>query len=184
MESPDTPWAAERDGRVRKKLDEQPSRGVVFFLGFLRSNGISRGRLIDIGCGRGRNAAYFAEGGFEVHAVDRSDDVLKDIDLHGVMPHCHSVTDGWFFEDGFFDLAMDIFCYSEQPEGGRAKYREELMRVMKCGGYFLLAVPAEAGARDSLAREFSGFEIVASTTSDDRLSGRAVRVLNLVMKKK
>jgi SAM-dependent methyltransferase len=185
MESPDSPWAVSHDDRIRKRFDEPPSRGVIFFLGFLRSKGINSGRLVDIGCGTGRNAIYLAQSGFEVHALDRSDDVLKDIDLHGVMPHCHSATDCWLFEDAFFDLAMDIFCYSEQADQARkAAYRDELRRVLKSGGYYLISVPSSPGAKEAIAKEFDGFEAVASTSSEDRICGKPVKTLNLVMRKK
>ena len=70
-------------------------------------------------------------------------EVLKDLDLHGVMPHCHSVTDFWLFEDSFFDIAMDIFCYCYQTEAERKElYRSELRRVLKPDGIYLLSVPA------------------------------------------
>lgn len=184
MESPDVPWAKRDDARVRRPVDAQPSRAAVFFLSFLKSNGVGSGRLIDLGCGAGRNAVFFAEAGFEVHAVDRSDDVLKDMDLHGVMPHCHSVTDCWLFEDDFFDIALDIFCFSEQKEPGpKAFYTSELMRVLKRGGYFMLSMPAGYG-KENAALEFPGFEILASEEAEDVLYGKSVKTINLVMRKK
>ncbi|MEW6748598.1 MAG: class I SAM-dependent methyltransferase [Candidatus Micrarchaeota archaeon] len=184
MESPDTPWARSIDGRVKKKAVPSPSRAAVFFLGFLRLRGISQGRLVDIGCGNGRNAVYFAENGFEVHAVDRSDEVLKDLDLHGVMPHCHSVADYWLFEDGFFDLAMDVLCYSEQDAPGyRERYVAELKRVLKPGSYVLLSVP-KGYTEARVKKEFSGFAVMSSEESEDRVFGKKLKVLNIILGKK
>ncbi|HJY79216.1 MAG TPA: class I SAM-dependent methyltransferase [Burkholderiales bacterium] len=37
---------------------------------------VERGPVLDVACGAGRHAAFFAERGFEVHAVDRDDQVL------------------------------------------------------------------------------------------------------------
>jgi len=185
MESPDVPWAKRDDGRVRKRIDQKPSQAAVFFLEFLKSAGIKGGRLVDLGCGVGRNAVLFVENGFEVHAVDRSDDVLKDIDLHGVMPHCHSVTDYWLFEDGFFDLALDIFCFSEQVDPkGRAFYLGELRRVLKSGGYLLLSVPPGLFPKEQIAADFEGFEVMASEKSEDRIYGKSEKALNLILRKK
>jgi len=151
---------------------------------FLKSAGIHAGRLIDLGCGIGRNAVFFAEKGFEVHAVDRSDEVLKDLDLHGVMPHCHSVSDSWLFDDGFFDLAVDIFCFSEQVEhDGKSFYAGELGRVLKSGGYFLISVPARR-TPEHILNHFPGFELAASEESEDRFHGETVRTLNLILRKK
>ncbi len=183
MESPDVPWAKRDDGRIRRRMGEAPSRAAVFFVEFLASKGIRSGRLVDLGCGIGRNAVYFAENGFEVHAVDRSDEVLGDLDLHGVMPHCHSVTDSWLFDDEFFDLAADVFCFSEQVEhDGKSFYARELMRVLKRGGYFLISVPAGKAIGHVLGH-FPGFELAASEESEDVLGRRAVRTLNLVLRK-
>jgi len=181
MECPDTPWAGTQDHRIKKKQLPSPSHAALFFLEFLKSKGIVRGRLIDIGCGNGRNAVYFAEKGFEVHAVDRSDEVLKDLDLHGVMPHCHSVTDYWLFEDGFFNLAMDVLCYSSQDEPDyRERYMAELKRVLKPGAYLLLSVPA-GYTKEKVEEEFPGFRVVSCEQSEDTMRGTSIRTLNLIL---
>ena len=180
MECPDTPWDKGDDFRVKKRPVEKPSCSAKFFLKFLKSKSISKGKLVDIGCGNGRNAVYFAEHGYEVHAVDRSDDVLKDLDLHGVMPHCHSVTDYWMFEDDFFDLAMDILCYSDQDdEAHRSIYLSELKRVLKPGGLFLLSVPA-CYQKEKLEKDFPGFEILLSEKTDDKIAGKEIKTLNII----
>ncbi len=183
MESPDTPWAKRHDERLKKRFEEPPSRGAVFFLEFLKGKGIGGGRLVDIGCGNGRNAIFFANEGFEVHAVDKSDEVLKDMDLHGVMPHCHSITDYWFFEDGFFDIAMDCFCYSEQADAGRKSfYRDQLSRVLKDGGYYLLCVEESSG--QALSGEFAGFATLSSLSFEDTVNGKKKKALAIIMQKK
>jgi len=182
MQSPDIPWARSTDARIRKRIEAPPSPAVPFFIRFLGSKGIRDGRLIDLGCGNGRNAVFFAKKGFEVHAVDKSDEILADLDLHGVMPHCHSVTDSWLFEDAFFDLAIDIFCYSSQEENQKKIYRSELARVLKSGGYFLLSVPS-GYKQKQLALEFPGFSIVASQESADIIDGKKEKTLDLILRK-
>ncbi|MFN7991305.1 MAG: class I SAM-dependent methyltransferase [Candidatus Micrarchaeia archaeon] len=182
-ESPDHPWAKDHDSRLKRNLDEPPSPSARFFFDFLCSKGVFRGRMLDLGCGNGRNAVFFAQHGFEVHAVDRSDEVLKDLDMHGVMPHCHSVTEYWLFEDAFFDLAMDIFCYCEQKEEEKRRfYRSELMRVLGAGGYYLLSVPF---SQKKLESEFTddGFAVVGSVRSNDRIAGKSVDTFSLIMKR-
>jgi len=184
MESPDVPWAKNEDGRIRKRPDGKPSQAAVFFFEFLKTKGVTHGRMVDIGCGSGRNAIFFAENGYEVHAVDRSDDVLKDMDLHGVMPHCHSVTDSWLFEDGFFDLAMDIFCFSEQNNSNhRSLYLSELRRVLKRGAYLLLCVPAGMGIKSNVIADFGGFELAESMEYEERVHGKAVKALGLIFRR-
>ncbi len=183
-ESPDVPWAKHIDERIKKEFTEPPSRAAFFLHAFLAATGVKGGRLIDIGCGNGRNSVFFAKEGFEVHAVDRSDDVLKDLDLHGVMPHCHSVTDFWLFEDSFFDIAMDIFCYCYQTDAEKKRlYRSELTRVLRPEGLYLLSVPSTCSVEE-VEKEFEAFEVLLYEKSTDIVDGKSVGTLNIIMKKK
>lgn len=185
MESPDLPWAKRDEGRIIRRPPEKPSRAAVFFLEYLQSKGVLPGKLIDLGCGTGRNAVFFAQNGFEVHAVDRSDEIIKDINFHGVMPHCHSVTDYWLFEDAYFDFAIDIFCFSEQDEPGRRGfYVNEMLRVLKHGAFVLLSVPLVSYSAEKIQREFEGFKVMAAEESEDRIYGKNERALNVILMKK
>jgi SAM-dependent methyltransferase len=180
-ESPDVPWAKNQDSRIKKPFLEPPSPAAIFLFEFLKSKGRSSGRLVDLGCGNGRNAIFFAKEGFEVHAVDRSEEVLMDMDLHGVMPHCHSVTEFWLFEDASFDIAMDFFCYNYQEDDRREFYRSELMRVLKPDGIFLLCVPEEF--QETAEKEFSEFKLLAKKDLEDSLDGKKVNAVALIYSK-
>jgi ubiquinone/menaquinone biosynthesis C-methylase UbiE len=167
---------------MKKPFFEPSSPAAVFFFEFLKSTSITSGRLVDLGCGNGRNAIFFSKKGFEVHAVDKSDEILKDMDLHGVMPHCHSVTEYWLFEDSSFDIAMDFFCYSEQSDDERKKfYRSELMRVLKPEGIFLLCVPKEF--QETVEKEFSGFRLIIKKDLEDSIDGKKAKATALIYSK-
>lgn len=43
-----------------------------YVAGLLRDDGVSGGRLLDVGCGTGRHLACMAERGFSVSGADRS----------------------------------------------------------------------------------------------------------------
>lgn len=171
-ESPDVPWGdGEDDHGVAPEITEAPARAAVFFMKFLRSRSIASGRMVDLGCGKGRNAVYFAKNHFEVHAIDKKDEMLAGLDFHGIRSYCQDVTDFLLFEDAFFDLAMDIGCYEGQDESRKENYRKEIRRVLRPGGYLLISAKL---AKEQLEKEFSDFEIIKC----EQDGGRA----NLIMR--
>jgi SAM-dependent methyltransferase len=155
MESPDTPWAKDIDIRITKPKLGSPHSAAIFFYELLKSEGVVSGRLIEIGGGHGRNAVFFAEKGFEVHCVDR--DSVPDLDLHGITSHSHDIKDFWHFENNYFDFALDVSCYSKFSGGEKQNYRNELGRVLRSSGVFLLSVPEKEA--EKIQKEFSGFKV-------------------------
>ncbi len=153
-QSPDTPWDPE-DVAVPSKDIQEPSASAVFLLDFLKGKNIRTGRLADLGSGSGRNSLFFARNDFEVHAIDRSDDALRNLEGHNVFPHCMDVSDFLLFEDGFFDVAIDIGTYEEIDPEKRENYRLEIKRVLKKEGYLLIQSNA-----DDIRDEFPEFSII------------------------
>ena len=184
VESPDVPWARNHDEHgLPPKFHGKPARAAEFFRSFLKSRKIESGVLVDLGCGTGRNALLFAKDGFEVHAIDRSENSL--LARHGVSVYGQDLAECWLFTDGAFDFAMDVFCYSqEKDEGKRAAYRSELARSLRAGGYFLLTVPSRTFPKSSIEKEFSGFSIVACDAGIEEIAGGKVDSLSLIMKKR
>ncbi|VVC03938.1 Uncharacterised protein [Candidatus Bilamarchaeum dharawalense] len=165
METPDSPWARNQDIRVHKPKIEPPNQAAIFLYDFLRSKNISFGRMIDIGGGNGRNAVYFAERGFEVHCVDQ--DSIPDLDLHGVTSHSHSINDFWHFEREYFDVALDVCCYSRLSDAERHNYKNELKRVLQDGGFYLLSIPEKDA--EKLKKEFSDFRVDLTKTIENQI---------------
>ncbi len=139
---------------IPSSFRDEPSGSTVLFNKFLHHSGVCKGRLLDIGCGRGRNSIFFAEEGFVVDSVDFVPQIISDLEMRitalnlvdKVHPRCHDVTKPWPFPDASFDCAIDTFCYKHQiDEKDKALYRRELSRVLKPGGYYLLTL---AGADD------------------------------------
>jgi SAM-dependent methyltransferase len=185
-ESPDVPWERSQDGRgMPRKYEIPPSPAAVFFNSFLSSQGQKKGSILDVGCGKGRDSVFFAGNGFDVSAVDKSESVVEDLDLYGVQLFCHNAMEYWLFNDSEFDNVMDVLCYAEEKdESRRATYRDELSRVLRPGGHFLISVPAAFG-KEKIEKEFSasGFSVVASEESEDMLADGPVKTVNLILKK-
>jgi SAM-dependent methyltransferase len=101
------------------------------------------GRAIDIGCGTGTNVITLAKAGWRVTGVDFAPRAIKlarqKADTVGVQAE-------FFIEDatklqgihGPFDFALDLGCFHGIPQQGRAKYLDQLHRILAPGGYWLM----------------------------------------------
>ncbi len=138
----------------------EPGEAVVAFGEFLKQCEIPAGsHILDIGCGSGRNALYFARQGFRITAMDYSENALaifrtriheaKLADLISIVRT--GIDQPWPFPDDHFDLAVDNYSSIDiETLEGRAVYRDELLRTLRPGGYALVAVVAAA---DQLEQE-------------------------------
>ncbi|MFD7412588.1 class I SAM-dependent methyltransferase [Kitasatospora purpeofusca] len=98
-------------------------------------------RVLDLGCGAGRNAVHLASLGFEVDAVDLSATALdwarERAEAAGVAPRFHH---GNIFSTELplpqYDLVYDSGCLHHLPPHRRISYLALLERVLAPGGYF------------------------------------------------
>jgi SAM-dependent methyltransferase len=137
----------------------------------------SRGmRLLDIGCGDGMIAAWFAETGLDVLAVDASPERIARAreSFRGVvrlkfevMDICRAVT-----FDQSFDALMDHDCLARLPAAERATYVTNVAAAARPGARFLLVLPAPGGKHENqrfvlnVRRLFeSSFELLAARTT-------------------
>ena len=69
------------------------------------------GKVLDVACGNGRHARFFAARGHPVEAVDRDPDVLARLaDAPGVTPLCADIEAGpWPFAPAGFDHPLLSF---------------------------------------------------------------------------
>lgn len=129
---------------------EDPSTGVVKFIDHLTRKGVKPPlKVIDIGCGKGRNAIYLAKKGFEVYAVDYIQNALSEVENKvkgaGKLLKIHltqaEIDRKWPFPDNFFDIAIDSFSSIDiETRKGREVYKKEMFRTLKPGGYALVMV--------------------------------------------
>lgn len=128
----------------------EPSSGVVDFVEYLKAQKIPlQGSVIDIGCGKGRNAVYLAKQGLEVYATDYISIALttaKELaKKNNVSEHIYffeePIDSKWSFADGTFNFAIDCFSSIDiETKEGRDTYKAELLRTLKPGGYALVTV--------------------------------------------
>lgn len=130
----------------------KPAEGVKSFVAILAQlNTNPPKKVIDIGCGKGRNAAYLARLGFEAYGMDYIEEAVQYANRQTCRKHsgqrihlCVAAIDyPWPFLDNVFDLAVDYYSSIDiETLEGRAIYKAELMRTLKPGGYGLIAAPS------------------------------------------
>ena len=101
-------------------------------------------RALDLGCGTGTMAIALAEQGWQVVGVD-----FSSVAIAAARAKAAGIPGVKFVEgdvsrlaalgvEGPFDLAYDLGCYHALPANRRQAYVQELTRVLRPGGLFLL----------------------------------------------
>ncbi|MCC7477324.1 class I SAM-dependent methyltransferase [bacterium] len=125
-----------------------PSQELV---SLVASGAISPGsRVLDIGCGAGREIVFLARCGYEAVGVDLSAEALK---IGAERAHQAGVSVDFRLgsalqlplEDASIDFANDRGCFHHIADMLRMQYAEEVARVLRPGGRLMLRGCREEG---------------------------------------
>ena len=122
-------------------------------------------RVLDSGCGRGRNLRYFMEEGYDVCGSDLSPDAIEGVRAAAIAAGVDD-PDGRFrveaseslsFEDASFDLVISnaVLHFSRDDDHFEAIV-DEIHRVLKPGGLAFCRLCTDTGIRDRLAPDTQG----------------------------
>ncbi len=113
---------------------------------------LAPGRVLELGCGNGRNAVHLASLGCTVDAVDFSEQAIEWTRQRArsagaaVTLQCCSIFDATF-SDASYDLVYDSGCFHHLPPHRRKDYVELVHRALKPGGsYGLVCFRPEGGS--------------------------------------
>ncbi|WP_024760536.1 class I SAM-dependent methyltransferase [Streptomyces exfoliatus] len=102
------------------------------------------GKVLDLGCGPGRNALHLASLGFDVTGVDLSPTAIawaeeraREAGAENVRFVCGDAFNSPAL-DGPYDLVYDSGCFHHLPPHRRVSYLALLDRVLAPGGHFAL----------------------------------------------
>lgn len=120
----------------------EPSVPIPNFIDFLKNQKFvfSKTKILDIGCGKGRNSIYLASKGFQVTGIDFSSQAIKEAKGRSKLKVVFKVVDlakNWPFKNESLDVVIDCNTTICVPNPGREKAIKELYRVLKPGGYYL-----------------------------------------------
>jgi SAM-dependent methyltransferase len=111
-----------------------------------------RSFVLDIGSGLGTEAAYLARCGYHAVGID----LLKSAtvgarELHRDVPFLRADVQSLPFRASSFDSAIDRGCFHYLPARARSRYANELERVLRPAGSFLLRACLRAeGVRNDI----------------------------------
>ncbi|WP_409250860.1 class I SAM-dependent methyltransferase [Bacillus sp. SCS-153A] len=134
------------------------NKGVPFFkdlpdenlVNYIEEGIIPNGKVLELGCGPGRNAIYLAEKGFTVDAVDSSQEGLswamerakeKQVDINFVKENIFNLNP----HEKEYDLVYDSGCFHHIAPHRRMDYIKLVEQALKPGGYFSLTTFVEGG---------------------------------------
>lgn len=109
-------------------------------------------RILDLGCGDGRNIPLLRNCGMEVSGVEITSEICTSVTermktVFGISPDIRQGTNAAIpFEQGYFDylLACHSLYYVEEGTTFSDNVRE-VARVLKTGGYAILSLPDDRG---------------------------------------
>jgi tellurite methyltransferase len=137
---------------------------IYLFDQLLKGRITSEMRVLDAGCGGGRNLVYFFRSGFDTSGVDRSSEAIAQIRLLAAEFAPHLPADNFRvaaieempFDDESFDVVISsaVLHFARDEAHWRAMV-QEMWRVLKPGGIFFARLASTIGMEDQI-RQIEG----------------------------
>lgn len=148
------------------------TRIVDLMLNFINKNSVKISRILDVGCGSGRNSIALAKMGFEVYGIDFVKEALNELEKRArkekvkVKTICHNITKSpWPLKNNFFDAAIINVVLDSIDRSGREVVAKELHRILKKSAYVFIYEPS---IKDGYYSRFvKNFENPVFTCPDD-----------------
>jgi len=133
-------------------------KGVPFFtnkpdenlVNYFEKKLLNPGKVLELGCGPGRNAIYFAEKGCLVDAVDLSQESIqwaterakeKNVHVNFIYNNIFDLQ----IEEGTYDIVYDLGCFHHIAPHRRMNYINLVKKALKPGGYFAITCFVQGG---------------------------------------
>ena len=111
-------------------------------------------KVLDAGCGGGRNLVYFLRNGYEVYGIDPNPNAVSAVkQLSQALSHANpeenftiAAAENLPFDDNYFDLVISsaVLHFANNP-GHFDNMIQSMWRVLKPGGYLFARLASDIG---------------------------------------
>ncbi len=116
-----------------------PTSFAVECAQFLKNNK-KRLKILDLGCGQGRDSIYFYERGFDVTAIDFSGAALTTLENKKIQVIQQDIRDLSIFEDNVFEVVCSNLVLHFFSDREMQTIIDEMYRILKPSGIFMFTV--------------------------------------------
>lgn len=126
-------------------------------------------RILDVGCGGGRNIEYMIRRGFDVEGVDQSENAIAKVQSlaksaapsSDLSRFVQGEADHLPFPDSQFDVILSIaVLHFAQNKIQFEKMVLEMIRVLKPGGFFIARLASSVGIEDEVKHLGNGVYVL------------------------
>lgn len=122
-------------------------------------------RILDAGCGHGRNMHWFLYSGMEIYGIDRDSYVIDELKaLHPEIPGERLLScpvESIPYPDDFFNhiISSAVLHFAEGPDQFLAMW-QEMVRVLKPGGSLFVRMASDIGIENRVEPMGSGVYLI------------------------
>jgi 2-polyprenyl-3-methyl-5-hydroxy-6-metoxy-1,4-benzoquinol methylase len=170
---------------IPSSFRDEPSGVLLWCLQNLKilEMGEKHPKVLDVGCGKGRNSVFLAQNGFNVTALDSSKVAIRmanklalslNKELRPKFLH-QKIQDGLPGNKNQFDLITDIFVYKHQINlDDRKRYRKDIKKVLKKTGILLISLADKEDGYYSQCPEVPNNNLGLKTIMDEAVNIQSV----------
>ena len=154
---PQKAWEREYNNPDFITKNDKPQADLLRFVKWLKKGkflDLYNARLLDVGCGTGRNSFYMADAyGAQVFATDFSKGAIamatKNFSHPNIEFSVHDISKPLPMPSNSFDIVFDIMTSMSLGESQREVYLKELNRLLRPGGMVYLRTLCKEGDKNA-----------------------------------
>ncbi len=137
---------------------------IYLFDQILKDRFSPNSKILDVGCGGGRNLVYFLQNGFDVYAIDENPEAIRNVVnlANYYAPNLSaenfqvSKSEQMQFKDNYFDtvICSAVLHFAESEKQFNEMF-DEMWRVLKKDGIFFARLASTIGIEDKI-RQIKG----------------------------